>query len=202
MALEQIEARVEQRQDAARAELRGLGVAGSKITDYFEVMPRRYFISHSPRQLARHALLVLSHGEGKLFSTAMRTLAGNVTELILCARDVHGLFSMVSGVLSAKGINILGAHVYTTRSGLALEVYRVATPVGGEAEQREVWRATEAMLDAVLTGTVNVAEFVKRRRLRAPTQLARRPQSVTISNMIGLHDRRRQRTIGSGCSTT
>lgn len=182
VALEQVEARVEERQEAARAELRGLGVAESKITDYFEMMPRRYFISHSPRQIARHALLVLSHGEGKLFSTAMRTLAGNVTELILCASDVHGLFSMVSGVLSAKGINILGAHVYTTRSGLALEVYRVATPAGGDDEQREVWRAVEAMLEAVLTGTVDVAEFVKRRRLRSATQLAPRPQSVTISN--------------------
>ncbi|HVP30774.1 MAG TPA: [protein-PII] uridylyltransferase [Myxococcota bacterium] len=182
VALEQIEARVEQRQDATRAELRNLGVGELKIDAFFEIMPRRYFISHSPREMARHALLLLSHPEGRLFSTAIRTLHGSVSELILCTKDVHGLYAMVSGVLSAKGINILGAHVYTTRSGLALEVYRVATPPGGPDEQRETWRGVETMLSAVLTGTRQVSEFLRRRRLRAPELPSPRAQSVSITN--------------------
>ncbi len=48
VALEQIEARVERRQDAARAELRGLGVGEARIAGFFDTMPRRYFVSHSP----------------------------------------------------------------------------------------------------------------------------------------------------------
>jgi [protein-PII] uridylyltransferase len=182
VALEQIEMRIERIQDGARAELRGLGVAESKIDGFFGIMPRRYFISHSPREIARHGLLLLAHQPGKLFSTAVRPLDGNVTELILCTKDVHGLFSMVSGVLSAKGINILGANVYTTRSGLALEVYSVATPPGGPEEQRETWRGVDSMLHAVLTGTMPVQEFLKRRRLRGPATPMARPQSVEISN--------------------
>jgi len=182
VALEQIEARVEQRQDAARAELRNLGVGESKIDTFFEIMPRRYFLSHSPREMARHALLLLAHGEGKLFSTAIRPLHGNVSEVILCTKDVHGLYAMVSGVLSAKAINILGAHVYTTRSGLALEVYRVATPPGGPEEQRETWRGVETMLSAVLTGTRQVSEFLRRRRLREPELPSQRAQTVSITN--------------------
>jgi [protein-PII] uridylyltransferase len=182
VALEQIEARVALVQDAARAELRGLGVAETKIDGFFEIMPRRYFLAHAAREIARHALLVLAHAPGRLFSTAMRSLDGNVTELLLCAQDRHGLFSMVSGVLSAKGINILGANVYTTRSGLALEVYRVATPAGGADEQREAWRAVEQMLEAVLTGTIPVEDFLKRRRMRSALPPMRRPQSVEISN--------------------
>lgn len=182
VALEQIETRVEQRQDAARAELRNLGVGEGKIESFFEIMPRRYFISHTPREMARHALLLLSHGDGKLFSTAIRTLHGNVSELILCAKDVHGLYAMVSGVLSAKGINILGANVYTTRSGLALEVYRVTTPPGGPEEQRETWRGVETMLSAVLTGTRQVSELLRRRRLRGPELPSQRAQTVSITN--------------------
>jgi len=182
VALDQIEARVAHVQDAARAELRGLGVAESKIETFFDIMPRRYFLAHDAREIARHALLLLAHAPGRLFSTAMRPVGGNVTELLLCAKDVHGLFSMVSGVLSAKGINILGANVYTTRSGLALEVYRVATPPGGPEEQRETWKAVDSMLHAVLTGTIRVEEFLKRRRLRRDTPPTQRPQSVEISN--------------------
>jgi len=183
IALEQIEARVERRQDAARVELRGLGVGEGKIQAFFDVMPRRYYISHSARQIARHALLLISHSEERLFSTAVRTLAGGVTELLFCSRDIHGLYSMVSGVLSAKGLNILGSHVYTTRSGLALEVYRVTTPVGGPEEQRDTWKAVESMLSAVLTQTVQVEDLLRRRRrVTAPTAAMPRPPAVEITN--------------------
>ncbi|HBZ72319.1 MAG TPA: hypothetical protein DEP35_22330 [Deltaproteobacteria bacterium] len=183
VALEQIEARVERRQDAARGELRGLGVGDSKIQAFFDVMPRRYYIAHSARQIARHALLLLSYTEERLFSTAVRTLPGDVTELLFCSKDVHGLYSMVAGVLSAKGLNILGSHVYTTRSGLALEVYRVTTPVGGPEEQRETWKAVEAMLSAVLTRTVRVEDLLRRRRrVAAPAAPMPRPPAVEITN--------------------
>jgi [protein-PII] uridylyltransferase len=184
VALEQVEARVERRQDAARAELRGLGVGESKIQDFFDIMPRRYFISHSPRQIARHALVVLAYTPERLVSTSARALPGDISEFLLYTRDVHALYSMVSGVLSAKGLNILGSHVYTTRSGLALEVYRVETPAGGPEEQREVWRAVESMLHAVLSGVVRIEELLRGRRRpvgRAPVP-SPRPPEVVVSN--------------------
>ena len=70
-------------------------------------------------------------------TTAVREMRGGFSEFILCARDVHGLYADVAGALAAAGINILGSNVYTTKQGLALEVYRVTTPPGGEEERRE-----------------------------------------------------------------
>ena len=40
---------------------------------------------------------------------------------------------------AAHGFNILGSHVYTTREGLALEIYRISTPPGGDAELEITW---------------------------------------------------------------
>jgi len=157
-------------------------VGEGKIQAFFDVMPRRYYISHSPRQIARHALVVLSYGEGKLFASAVRALSGDVSELLFVAPDVHALFANVSGVLSAKGLNILGAYVYTTRSNLALEVYRVATPAGGPEEQRDTWKGVESMLHAVLTGTIRVEEFLRRRRRVRSVAPLPRPASVEITN--------------------
>ncbi len=186
VALEQIEARVERRQEAARGELRGLGVGEARISGFFSIMPRRYFVSHAPRQIARHALVVLAWAPEKVISHSVRELRGGISEFLLCTADVHGLYATVSGVLAAKGINILGSHVYTARSGLALEVYRVATPSGGPEEQREIWKAVASMVQASLSGVLELDEMIRRRRRSllksAPLPPAPRPVEVAISN--------------------
>jgi len=184
-AVELIEARVDTRRKAATNELVKMGVAEDAIRDYFDMMPRRYFMAHAPRQIARHAPVVFEHASGNRIATAVREMRAGFSELILCTRDVHGLYSRVAGVLTAHGINILGSNVYTTRSGLALEVYRVSTPQGGENERQLAWREFDRSIAEVLDGAVDVDELIRRRgrrvrsKLRAPRA---NPVSVRISN--------------------
>ncbi len=185
-ALEQVEARVERRRDAARQELRSLGVAESRIDGFFEMMPRRYFVSHTPPQIARHALVVFAFREGQVVSSSVREMRGGFSEFIVCTRDVHGLYADVAGALAAAGINILGSHVYTTRTGLALEVYRVSTPRGGEEEKREAWRELDRILHAVLTREQRVADLLARRRrpVGATRTPSKAPPTVSIRNDV------------------
>lgn len=183
-ALATIEARVEKRRQAAREELQALGVAEAKIDAYFEEMPRRYFVSHTPRQIARHAKAWLSFSDAKQVVTAVREMRGGFSELIVCTRDVHGLYWRIAGALTARGVNILSSNVYTTRTGLALEVYRVATPAGDAAERTRTWASFEESLVRVLAGEVRVEELVKRRRrpIGLPETPSRLPPSVDVSN--------------------
>ena len=179
-----IEARVERRRDGAREELVRLGVGEGKIDSLFAELPRRYFLSHTPHQIARHAQLVLRFGEGTRLVTANRDMNGGITEFILCTSDIHGLYSQVAGVLTACGLNILGSHVYTTTGGLALEIYRTHTPRGGPEEREMVWAELDSALDSVLAGEVEVGELVRRRR--RPVGMTRPPSRkqprVLISN--------------------
>jgi [protein-PII] uridylyltransferase len=183
-ALEQVEAELEARQADARAELRGLGLAEARSDDFFATLPRRYFVSHDPREIARHARLVLRFDPAQGVALAVREVNDGSSELLLCTRDVHGLYAMVAGTLASRGLNILGSNVYTTRAGLALEVYRVATPPGGEPERRLAWQAFEATLREVLAGTRDLAELIRQRRrpLGRPQTPARHPPSVKITN--------------------
>jgi [protein-PII] uridylyltransferase len=183
-ALEQVEAEVEARQADARAELRGLGVAEARIDDFFTTMPRRYFVSHTPREIARHARLVVAFDPAQAMSLAVREMNDGSSELLLCARDVHGLYAMVAGTLASRGLNILGSTVYTTRSGLALEVYRIPTPPGGETERRLAWKAFEDALRDVLAGSRDLDQLIRQRRrpLGRPQAPARHPPSVKITN--------------------
>jgi [protein-PII] uridylyltransferase len=179
-----IEKRVEQRRLTAAEELAELGVADSEIEQFFGMMPHRYFISHKPRQIARHAQVVLAVDEQSGFSTAVREMRGGFSEFILCTTDRHGLYASVAGTLAAHDINILGSHVYTGRSGLALEVYRVATPSGGETAREQTWSDFQGSLAALLSGNMDVDALLRRRGrsvgvTRSPMRV---PGSATITN--------------------
>jgi [protein-PII] uridylyltransferase len=183
-AMELIERRVETRREAALAELRALGVAEARVREFFEMMPRRYFTAHTPRQIARHARVVLGLAPDQAMAMAFREMRGDFTEFILCTRDVHGLYANVAGVITAHNRNILGSHVYSTRSGLALEVYRLSTPPGGDAERQIAWSEFERSLRSVLAGELAVEELQRRRGrpIGLATAPSRKPPTVSISN--------------------
>ena len=182
--LELIEKQVEKRKEGARRELRGLGVAENRIQSYFEDMPRRYFVSHTPRQMARHAGVAFRYFPERILSTAFRHMIGESTEFILCTAHSYGLYSQVTGTLTVCNINILGSHVYATRTGLALQIYRLTTPSGGREEIQLAWSNLERTLTRVLSGEARVDELLRRRRL--PVGKARPPAAppprVVVSN--------------------
>jgi [protein-PII] uridylyltransferase len=188
MALELIEGRIEQRMATAREELADLGVAAARIDAFFDMMPRRYFVSHTPPQIARHALALLAFDpEQQRVTKTVRDMRAGFSELIVCARDQHGLYSDVAGCITAAGVNILGSHVYTTKNGLALEVYRVGTPEGDEEVRAQRWARFEAALVRVLAGEQRVADLIARQQ--RPVSGARRivshtPPSVAVRNDV------------------
>ncbi len=183
-AMELIEARVEVRRAGAREELTRQGVGQEKVDEFFEEMPRRYFIGHTPKQIARHAKVVLRHAEKRVPTTAFREMRGGFTEFILCTADAHGLYSNVAGTLSAHRFNILGSNVYTSRMGLALEIYRLTSPSGGPEEREMAWGEFEQSLCGVLGGEISLEGLVRQGRLPlgGPTLPARQPPRVMISN--------------------
>ena len=183
-AMELIEARVEVRRDGAREELRSQGVGQAKVDSFFAEMPRRYFITHTPKQIARHAQVVLRHAEKRVPTTAFREMRGGFTEFILCTADAHALYSSVAGTLSSHGFNILGSNVYTSRTGLALEIYRLSSPPGGPEERELAWGDFGESLRGVLAGDISVETLVRtgRRPIGAPKPPARKAPRVIISN--------------------
>lgn len=184
VASELVDARVEARQAGARTELLGLGVSSEQVGGYFDGMPRRYFLAHTPPQISRHALVVLSYDPERLLATAVREMRGGFSEFILCTRDVHGLYSTVAGSLTAADINILGSHVYTTKSGLALEIYRVTTPAGGPDERAIAWQRHEEIIRAVLAGDRELESFLsgRRRPFGRTGPASREPARVLVTN--------------------
>jgi [protein-PII] uridylyltransferase len=83
-------------------------------------------------------------------------------ELAVATRDRPGLFAMITGVLAADGLNILGARIATSRDGIALDAFRVSRPSDEAALDDERGTRLEEILRDVLRGDVNVEALVGR----------------------------------------
>lgn len=97
-----------------------------------------------------------------LFVSTLRHMPeSEYSEITICTPDRPGLFSMIAGVLTAQGMNIVGARITTTRGGVAIDSFRISHH---EAVERvlepERWERVREMLAKVLRGQVDIAALV------------------------------------------
>ena len=179
-----VENRVAEGRRAAAPLLAQAGFADDDIEALYEDLPHRYFAVHSPHQIVRHALALRSFAASRELSPLVREVRSGVSELIICCSDARGLYAQVAGTLTARAINILASDVYTTRSGVALEIYRIETPQGGEAERERAWGDFERTLHGVRSGELVLDRLLARggRRYGGDPKPSHALSSVAISN--------------------
>lgn len=133
-----------------------------KVTKILKKMPVSYFGQFSRQNILRHVKL-LNSIEGKFATEVIRY--EEYDEFTVCAPDKKGIFSEFCGVLSANGLNILGARIVTTLDKKAFDVFYVErTNYLTEEEYGEVWKKVDKNLGKVLDGDVEVDELVERRK--------------------------------------
>jgi len=142
--------------DAATPAIDGR-IAGAFLDD----MPDRYFLG-TPEEHILHHLQLVARFDGAPFITEVRhSPEREFSEFTVITADRPGLFAMLTGVLLAHGMNILGASINTSRTGVALDIFRISHGEQAEAAQRpERWERMEGSLARVLSGEVNVEQLV------------------------------------------
>jgi [protein-PII] uridylyltransferase len=145
-------------------------------------MPDSYFLSTPEAMIPRHCELRrrLAQAEASEARPAVVTQATafpecDFTEFAVCTRDRPGLFARMSGVLAAHGMNILAARIDTSRDGIALDAFRVSREGTDTTLDRDRWARIEATLRAVLSGTQDVEELVRRSGRPSLLDKKRRP---------------------------
>ncbi len=133
-----------------------------RVTKILKKMPVSYFSQFSRQNILRHVKL-LNSIEGKFATEVIRY--EKYDEFTVCTTDRKGIFSVFCGILSANGLNILGARIVTTLDKKAFDVFYVdRTDYLTEEEYSEVWKKVDKNLGRVLDGDVKVDELVERRR--------------------------------------
>ena len=152
----------------AREEVRDLvrELTPHRITDeelnaHFSSLPQRYFEIYTPAQIQDDVELVHRFMH-RLILEGQRALAP-VTAWIderdrgyslakICTWDRAGLFGKIAGSLSAVGLNILGAQIFTRADGVALDTFFVNDARTGKLAEREQREKFSNLIEAVLTG--------------------------------------------------
>ncbi|MBI5643907.1 MAG: [protein-PII] uridylyltransferase [Deltaproteobacteria bacterium] len=134
------------------------------VDDYFQLLPHRYFLSNSPDAIAGHIKVVRDFsGKPYVMRTSQNTFR-EYTEILICTHDVHGLFSMITGVMAANAVNILGAQINTLKNGIVLDILQVNSATSELITDEAKFRKIESDLSDVITGRTKVAALVGKRK--------------------------------------
>ncbi len=185
--LERGDFRLEKRSEKVRnrkrkvVELLGDEFGERVVKDLLRTMGTRYLLSHRSAEITAHVRLLLSRSDRTLAMQVEHEPAGEYSQVTITTLDIPGLFSKITGVMAASGINILGAQINTTSNGVVLDTLQVRTPGGDMITDPEKWRQVEQMLTAVIEGRERVDELVRRRH--RPTLIAGRPRPIFPSRV-------------------
>jgi [protein-PII] uridylyltransferase len=166
--------------EQARGELRDLvrELAPSRISDeevaaHFAALPQRYFEIHTAKQIQddlelahRFMHRLVAEGNRALVpATAWIDERDRGYSLVkVCTWDRAGLFGKIAGTLSAAGLNILGAQIFTRNDGIALDTFFVNDGRTGALAERDQRERFSELLEKVLTGeNVDLPRLIARR---------------------------------------
>ena len=150
-------------------------------------LPTRYLLSTPLSVIAGHLRLLISLAGRDLVMQHQHEPESDSSSFTICTYDMPGLFAKLTGVMAANGINILGAQIFTSSKGKALDILQVNSAQGLPITDESRWEKLEADMTAVIHGQANVAELVEKRQrptLLAAKEARRFPTRVEFDNEV------------------
>src|SRR5712692_7476948 len=155
------------------------------VTAHLAMLSDRYLATTAPQRIACHLRLVERLEEDAVATELFHHPDLDSSELVIAARDVPGLFSLIAGTLAAHGINILSAQIHTRADGIAIDTFQVNDPIGEPVTEEVRWQRTQDALRRVMRDEETVeALLAKRRAARPPSEAVVGPPKISINNHL------------------
>ncbi|HKV40860.1 MAG TPA: [protein-PII] uridylyltransferase [Blastocatellia bacterium] len=158
----------------------------SEIERHFALLPPRYRRRPSLTDITNHLRLIRQLDEGTLIAGWAELPDKHCSELTVVTRDKPGLFASIAGTLTAHGINILSADLYTREDGFVIDTFRVCEVNSSHPIRPSLWPRIEQNLRNAVEGSYNVADALaawlakERLRLRRRGRAERRRATVSF----------------------
>jgi [protein-PII] uridylyltransferase len=143
----------------------GAEFGAEMVRQHLDLMPTRYVLTTKSAKVAQHLQLIeqVRRGEPVAVRWAAYPLAG-YSEVSVCAPGAPGRFAKVVGTLTANGINILSAQLFSRADGVFIRTFQVSDGLGAALEDETVWHRFAHDLKGVILDQVEVRELIKARR--------------------------------------
>ncbi|PYK00018.1 MAG: [protein-PII] uridylyltransferase [Verrucomicrobia bacterium] len=148
-----------------------------ELQAHFATLPPRYYQIHSAKDILADLTLVhrfMRHqlvDEDKALEPAVdwhNEPDRGYTAVKVCTWDRHGLFSKIAGSLTATGLNILSAQIFTRNDGIILDTLFVTDARNGLLANKEEHERFEKYLSQALTGDIDLHALIGRRKVARP----------------------------------
>jgi [protein-PII] uridylyltransferase len=146
-----------------------------RLEAFVDAMPDAYLLSNTIERIIDHWRLYESLGDGLFRAGVAHYRERGFSELTVCTADRPGLFVRLTGVLTANGLDILGAKIVTSSTDVAIDTFRVDH--GSEPERAtspEVWGSVRADIEKALNGELDVTAHVAAARSRRGSSISMR----------------------------
>lgn len=131
--------------------------------------PEYWLRTETSTQVYQAQLLRKMDRENQQLATAYTTDAFRaVTELTVIAPNHARLLALFAGACAANGANILGAHITTTRDGVALDTFLLAREFDTDEDENRRSKRIGDTIQRILKGEVRLAELLAKRRPATP----------------------------------
>jgi [protein-PII] uridylyltransferase len=157
------------------------------VDRFLDAMPAKYLIATPPEEIAKHIRLTQPTLPGPLVLDTVQNPSVGFTHVTVCVEGRRGVFAMIAGALSRNRLNILGAQIYTSRQGLAVDTLQVETTDSTPVTDERVWARVKTDLLEALAGERNFDEVLSQRRYSVHDrkfQAFAQPPQVTIDNVV------------------
>ncbi len=160
---------------------------GQLVKDELQALSTRHLLSYPAEVIAGHVRTLLRLPKEQLVVQLAHEVDKGYTNCTVCTYDVPGLFSMITGVVAANGMNILGAQIHTNTNEKVLDILQVGSPQGFVIIEESRWKRFQDDLRQVLEGKVKVGALVAKRH--RPSILSEKakptvPARVEIDNEV------------------
>ena len=175
----------------------GEHLSEEELHAHFATLPQRYFQIHTAAEILDDLELAHKFMRGQITGDDEQLLAPVVhwhndpdrgcSVVKICTWDRAGLFSQIAGSLSAAGLTILSAQIFTRSDAIALDTFFVADAKTGnlaDADQRERF---ERLLGKLLAGEdADLHVLIARQQITRPPYQAylgeRIPTQIVFDN--------------------
>ena len=125
--------------------------SAEEIGSFLAAMSDQYILTTSVNRAIDHLGMMTRLPDEQLIIQYRHFPEKGYTELTVCAYDAYGMFYRTAGAIASKNLNILRAQVYTSRTGVMIDTFRLTDPEGKFCDYEEAWESVREELRVALT---------------------------------------------------